>query len=264
MSSLRRLMKEATELTTTPSPDFHAAPTSDTNLYDWHFTLRGPPSPSPYSHGLYHGRIAFPPTYPLRPPSFRFLTPSGRFEVNREICLSISGAHEDGWQPAWGVRTALLAIRGVMGAEAGGQVGGVDVPDAVRRALASESRGWSCGVCGRCNAEILGDRPQDLPQDLPQGEGEGQGVQKESEAPGQGQGQAQGAAPGQEPAPAPAPQIQTATVPAQPYDRSQEHPSNPTVYYTDPWLDRAIIAVFFALVIMMMRRMLNADMADYY
>ena len=257
MSSLRRLMKEATELTTAPSPDFHAAPTSDTNLYDWHFTLRGPPSPSPYSHGLYHGRISFPPTYPLRPPSFRFLTPSGRFEVNREICLSISGAHEDGWQPAWGVRTALLAIRGVMGAEAGGQVGGVDVPDGVRRALARESRDWSCAVCGKCNGEILRELDEVLVG------GEGQSVQQE-EASGQGQGQGQEQVPASASPPAPAPQIQTQPQPQQPYDRSQEHPSNPTVYYTDPWLDRAIIAVFFALVIMVMRRMLNADMADYY
>jgi ubiquitin-conjugating enzyme E2 J1 len=37
------------------------------------------------------------------------MTPSGRFEANREICLSISGHHEETWQPAWGVRTALVA-----------------------------------------------------------------------------------------------------------------------------------------------------------
>ncbi|KAJ5121568.1 Ubiquitin-conjugating enzyme [Penicillium bovifimosum] len=98
--STRRLLKESTDLHKNPSPYFTAYPTSDTNLHDWHFTLTGPPS-TPYARGLYHGRITFPPTYPLRPPSFRFLTPSGRFEVNREICLSISGHHEETWQPAW-------------------------------------------------------------------------------------------------------------------------------------------------------------------
>src|SRR4051794_15491452 len=104
--STRRLLKESSDLHKNPSPYFTATPITDDNLHDWHFTLVGPPSPSPYSQGLYHGRITFPPTYPLRPPSFRFLTPSGRFEVNREICLSISGHHEETWQPAWGVRTA--------------------------------------------------------------------------------------------------------------------------------------------------------------
>ncbi|KAF2225812.1 ubiquitin-conjugating enzyme/RWD-like protein, partial [Elsinoe ampelina] len=116
--TIKRILQESKELTLHPSPDFAAHPL-DANLFEWHFTLRGPPS-SPYTGGLYHGRIVLPPSYPLRPPSFRFLTPSGRFEVNREICLSISGFHEETWQPAWGIRTALLAIRGFMDSESGG------------------------------------------------------------------------------------------------------------------------------------------------
>lgn len=158
-SSTRRLLKETTDLQKNPSPHFTAAPISDSSLHDWHFTLTGPPSPSPFSTGIYHGRITFPPTYPLRPPSFRFLTPSGRFEVNREICLSISGHHEESWQPAWGVRTALLAIRSYMDVDAKGQVGGLEMSEQGRRQLAGESRGWRCGVegCngGRTNEEIL-------------------------------------------------------------------------------------------------------------
>lgn len=152
-------MKEAAELSSSPSPHFHAAPTSDSNLYDWHFTLAGPPPPSPYAGGIYHGRIVLPPTYPLRPPSFRFLTPSGRFEVNREICLSISGHHEESWQPAWGIRTALLAIRSFMEGDARGQVGGLEgVSDEIRRQWAGMSRGWCCDVCGgRSNEEVLSE-----------------------------------------------------------------------------------------------------------
>ncbi|KAL6230876.1 ubiquitin-conjugating enzyme/RWD-like protein [Aspergillus navahoensis] len=154
--SVRRLMKEASELSSSPSPHFHAAPVSDSNLYDWHFTLAGPPPPSPYAGGIYHGRIVLPPTYPLRPPSFRFLTPSGRFEVNREICLSISGHHEETWQPAWGIRTALLAIRSFMEGDAKGQVGGLEgVSDEVRRQWARTSRSWRCEVCGKTNEELL-------------------------------------------------------------------------------------------------------------
>ncbi|EAL93946.1 ubiquitin-conjugating enzyme E2 [Aspergillus fumigatus Af293] len=155
--SHRRLLKEAAELASHPSPHFTAHPVSDSNLYDWHFTLAGPPPPSPYAGGIYHGRIVLPPSYPLRPPSFRFLTPSGRFEVNREICLSISGHHEETWQPAWGIRTALLALRSFMDADAKGQVGGLDVDVAVRRRYAVESRGWVCEVCegGRSNEEVL-------------------------------------------------------------------------------------------------------------
>ncbi|KAL3478678.1 ubiquitin-conjugating enzyme/RWD-like protein [Aspergillus californicus] len=148
--SLRRLMREASELSSSPSPHFHAGPVSDSNLYDWHFTLSGPPSPSPYAGGIYHGRIVLPATYPLRPPSFRFLTPSGRFEVNREICLSISGHHEESWQPAWGIRTSLTAIRSFMDGEAAGQVGGLDgVSDQIKREWAEQSRTWCCDVCSK-------------------------------------------------------------------------------------------------------------------
>ncbi|KAF3483291.1 ubiquitin-conjugating enzyme E2 J1 [Arthroderma uncinatum] len=159
-TTLRRLMKEAQELSpssSSPSPYFHAHPVSDSNLFDWHFTLAGPPAPSPYANGIYHGRIVLPPQYPLRPPSFRFLTPSGRFEVNREICLSISGHHEQTWQPAWGIRTALTGIRSFMDGEAKGQVGGLDATNEARKDWAKRSREWVCPGCaeGKTNEEVL-------------------------------------------------------------------------------------------------------------
>ncbi|KAK4137925.1 UBC-like protein [Trichocladium antarcticum] len=153
--TIRRILREAHELATSPSPDYHAAPL-DTDLFEWHFTLRGPPH-SAFATGIYHGRIVLPPAYPLRPPAFRFATPSGRFEPNRELCLSISGHHEETWQPAWGVRTALVALRSFMETDVRGQLGGVEAAEAVRRRLAAESGAWRCGVCcgGKSNAEIL-------------------------------------------------------------------------------------------------------------
>jgi len=150
--TIRRLLKETQELSSAakhPNPTFHAAPLSEDNLHEWHFTLLGPPAPSPYAGGIYHGRITLPPAYPMKPPNFRFLTPSGRFEVNREICLSISGFHEETWQPAWGVRLALTALRGFMGEEGtAGQVGGLESPKEVRERLARESKSWTCSGCG--------------------------------------------------------------------------------------------------------------------
>ncbi|KAF5877355.1 putative ubiquitin-conjugating enzyme protein [Botrytis fragariae] len=175
--TLKRIMKEAAELSQHPSPDYTASPASDTDLFDWHFTLRGPPSSS-FAEGIYHGRIVLPPQYPLRPPSFRFLTPSGRFEVNREICLSISGHHEETWQPAWGIRTALVALRSFMETSPSGQLGGVDASDSIRKRIAGESRGWKCGVCGgRSCEEILGEAEQ-LAKEL---ESEGTGSNREEE-----------------------------------------------------------------------------------
>ncbi|KAK2627398.1 hypothetical protein QTJ16_003364 [Diplocarpon rosae] len=152
--TIKRILREASELANSPSRDFHASPASDADLFDWHFTLRGPPS-SAFQSGIYHGRIVLPPTYPLRPPSFRFLTPSGRFEVNREICLSISGHHEETWMPAWGVRTALTALRSFMETDAKGQLGGLDTSKEERERIALDSGSWKCGTCGKSNSEIL-------------------------------------------------------------------------------------------------------------
>ncbi|KAK3308873.1 ubiquitin-conjugating enzyme/RWD-like protein [Chaetomium strumarium] len=155
--TIRRILREAHELTTSPSPDYHAEPL-ESDLFEWHFTLRGPPH-SAFEAGIYHGRIVLPPSYPLRPPSFRFLTPSGRFETNREICLSISGHHEETWQPAWGIRTALVALRTFMETDVKGQLGGLEAGEQVRRRLAAESVGWRCGACGggKTNGEILAE-----------------------------------------------------------------------------------------------------------
>ncbi|KAK4226219.1 ubiquitin-conjugating enzyme E2 J1 [Podospora fimiseda] len=156
--TIKRILRESHELATSPSPDLHAVPL-ETDLFEWHFTLRGPPN-SPFENGIYHGRIVLPPTYPLRPPSFRFLTPSGRFEVNREICLSISGHHEETWQPAWGVRTALVALRSFMETDVKGQLGGMESNEATRKQLAAESKKWTCPGCcnnGKSNEEIMRD-----------------------------------------------------------------------------------------------------------
>ncbi|KAI8952204.1 ubiquitin-conjugating enzyme/RWD-like protein [Xylaria longipes] len=153
--TIKRILREAAELSNSPSPEYTAAPL-DSDLFEWHFTLRGPPK-SAFAEGIYHGRIVLPPAYPLSPPSFRFTTPSGRFEPNREICLSISGHHEETWQPAWGVRTALVALRTFMETGAGGQIGGLDTSDAVRARLAASSRAWRCGVCARTNEEIIAE-----------------------------------------------------------------------------------------------------------
>ncbi|ERF68677.1 hypothetical protein EPUS_05738 [Endocarpon pusillum Z07020] len=161
-TTVRRLLREVRELSaasSNPNPSFHAHPVSDEDLFEWHFTLLGPPSPSPYAGGLYHGRISLPLTYPLKPPNFRFLTPSGRFEVNREICLSISGFHEESWMPAWGIRTALVALRTFMGEQGtAGQVGGMEASENFRNVLAKSSRQWRCDGCGgKTNEEIMRD-----------------------------------------------------------------------------------------------------------
>ncbi|KAK7203305.1 ubiquitin-conjugating enzyme/RWD-like protein, partial [Myxozyma melibiosi] len=154
--AIRRILREAKELAEA-DPDIYAAPAED-DLFEWHFVIRGPPS-SVYEHGLYHGRINLPSNYPMSPPSFRFLHDSGRFEVNREICLSISNFHVEEWQPAWGIRMALVALRSFMLTSADGAVGSIDgVPDETRRKIAERSRSFVCPKCRVRNDCLLADK----------------------------------------------------------------------------------------------------------
>jgi ubiquitin-conjugating enzyme E2 J1 len=287
-----RVVKEAAEITTNPTPDLYAAPLEE-NLFEWHFTIRGAPEPSPFAGGVYHGRIILPPAYPLRPPSFRFLTPSGRFEPNREICLSISGHHEETWQPAWGIRTALVAIRSFMDTDAGGQVGGMSAPDNVRKALAEKSRGYSCAGCGKAALAILEEQEQRCKELGVEATDEEENplVGKigliepkkdantaEASAPPPATPQSEDVVAGSEPelstvatdrevqpahTPQPQPQSQNPAVTraqtqpqAQPPTQPQQLPLQPVpvTTTTDAWIDKAIIGIVIALVLMILRR----------
>jgi ubiquitin-conjugating enzyme E2 J1 len=107
------------------------------DIFEWHCTIRGP-SGTEFEGGLYHFRILLPAEYPFRPPSLMMLTPNGRFELNTKICISFTNYHEEEWQPAWGVRTAILGLQGffpLKGSAASG-VGSVEYPVSERKRLA--------------------------------------------------------------------------------------------------------------------------------
>jgi len=90
------------------------------------------------------------------------LTPNGRFELNTKICISFTNYHEEEWQPAWGVRTAILGLQGffpLKGSAANG-VGSVEYPVSERKRLALVSREWVCPKCQQTNLESLPDPPQ--------------------------------------------------------------------------------------------------------
>lgn len=148
LPSVKRILQEARELELEPSDQFRAAPLED-NLFEWHFTVRGPDDTA-FAGGRYHGRLLMPAEYPFKPPTIMMLTPNGRFEVRKRICLSISDFHPEHWQPAWGVRTIMTALIGFFPSPADGAIGGLDYTAAERARLAARSMAWSCDGCGEC------------------------------------------------------------------------------------------------------------------
>lgn len=125
---------------------FRVFPLED-NFLEWHFTLLGP-ADSAFAGGLYHGRLQFQPDYPFTPPNLYFTTPNGRFEVNTKICLTVTGFHPEAWQPAWGVRTMLIAIREHFLVSDSASVGSIVLSDRERKLLAVKSQAVSCKRCG--------------------------------------------------------------------------------------------------------------------
>ncbi|KAF9533384.1 UBC-like protein [Crepidotus variabilis] len=152
-SAVKRIMQEAKELANDPCTDYTAAP-----LEEWHCTLRGSPG-TEFEGGLYHFRILLPAEYPFRPPAIMVLTPNGRFELNTKICISFTSYHEELWQPAWGVRTAIIGLQGFfpLKGQAAVGVGSIEYPASERKRLAALSREWTCPHCQRSNVEILPD-----------------------------------------------------------------------------------------------------------
>jgi len=150
--AVKRLMREAAEMSI-PTSDYFAAPLED-NLFEWHFTVRGPED-TEFQGGIYHGRIIVPAEYPMKPPDIIVLTPNGRFEVGKKICLSISGFHPETWQPSWSIRTALLAIIGFMPTPGQGTIGSLDYTPDERKALARRSVDWCCTQCGTASTLLL-------------------------------------------------------------------------------------------------------------
>ncbi|OWY90522.1 Ubiquitin-conjugating enzyme E2, partial [Phytophthora megakarya] len=186
-TAIKRIQGDVREMITNPSDQYAAAPLevsnyqhypvrsdffAQTNMFDWHFTLRGPRD-TEFEGGIYHGRIILPSDYPFKPPNIMLLTPNGRFEVKKKICLSISAYHPEEWQPAWGVRLILEALISFMPTKGEGAIGALDFPAEERKRLAKlvragvfivesvadccgcfQSVDYKCETCGRV-ADLL-------------------------------------------------------------------------------------------------------------
>ena len=101
--------------TSTSVSNFIAIPDSR-NIFEWHFVIYGLKD-SPYEGGYYHGKLLFPSEYPMKPPGIIMITPSGRFDPKKRICLSISDFHPETWNPVWKTETIMTALVSFMNSD---------------------------------------------------------------------------------------------------------------------------------------------------
>eukprot|EP00616_Rhizochromulina_sp_CCMP1243_P009960 CAMPEP_0118967690 /NCGR_PEP_ID=MMETSP1173-20130426/5046_1 /TAXON_ID=1034831 /ORGANISM="Rhizochromulina marina cf, Strain CCMP1243" /LENGTH=215 /DNA_ID=CAMNT_0006916703 /DNA_START=70 /DNA_END=713 /DNA_ORIENTATION=+ len=137
----RRLRKEYAGLAKNPLEHIDAVPL-ESNIREWHYVVRGAAG-TPYEGGFYHGKLEFPKDYPLKPPSIRLLTPSGRFKEDRRLCFSFSDFHPESWNPMWSVSTILVGFQSFM-LESDPTLGSIETSSKQRRKLAAQSLEFNC------------------------------------------------------------------------------------------------------------------------
>ncbi|ORY94907.1 ubiquitin-conjugating enzyme/RWD-like protein [Syncephalastrum racemosum] len=135
-SAFKRLTKEYLEIQKNPPPFIIARPV-ESNILEWHYVIRGPPE-TPYEGGEYYGRLTFPSDYPFKPPAIRMTTPSGRFQPDTRLCLTMSDFHPSLWNPSWSVPTILNGLLSFMTTDET-TTGSIKTTDAEKRIFAARS-----------------------------------------------------------------------------------------------------------------------------
>ena len=143
--TLGRINKDIQHMRKCSNCEFTAAPLPG-NLFEWHFTIRGP-TETPYENGIYHGKIILPSNWPMSPPDIYFLTENGRFAINKKICLTITSFHKEEWVPSWTFETILQAIISMFPVPTPGAIGSIETPDEQVRSLAEKSHKYVCPKC---------------------------------------------------------------------------------------------------------------------
>lgn len=79
------------------------------NLTIWYFIVYDLKA-TEYDGGIYLGKVILPPKYPFKAPDFQFLTPSGRFEINKKLCTSFTGYHQELYSPSWNIASMCAGL----------------------------------------------------------------------------------------------------------------------------------------------------------
>ncbi|TDH68915.1 hypothetical protein CCR75_004156 [Bremia lactucae] len=137
----KRLRKEYLAMQRKPVEYIQAVPL-ETNILEWHYVITGTTG-SPYEGGFYHGKLKFPPEYPMKPPSVMMITPNGRFKTNQRLCLSMSDFHPETWNPMWSVSSILTGLYSFM-LENQTTLGSISTTDGQKRKYAMASLETNC------------------------------------------------------------------------------------------------------------------------
>jgi len=104
----KRFIREKEILANSPL-HYTTAYSDDDNPLIWYCLIVGQKD-TPYYGGHYIYKIAHSKNYPAEPPDYYFLTPSGRYEIEKKICLTNSSYHKEQWSSTWNINTILVSF----------------------------------------------------------------------------------------------------------------------------------------------------------
>jgi ubiquitin-protein ligase len=107
MANSRRIQTDLKLITTDPPPGVRLV--QQKNLLEWETEIDGPEQ-SAWENGTFRLSIQFPPDYPFKPPTVRFITPIYHPNVNDQggICLDLL---IDKWLPSYHAGSVMVSIR---------------------------------------------------------------------------------------------------------------------------------------------------------
>lgn len=114
--TVKRINGEIKQFVKNKNENISIYPNPD-NILEIYFKIKGLQN-SNFENGEYICKLVHHPQYPLKAPDYYVLTPNGRFEINRKICLTNSAYHQGDWAPAaWNLLTLLNGFHNIWHSE---------------------------------------------------------------------------------------------------------------------------------------------------
>ncbi|KNC74760.1 hypothetical protein SARC_12702 [Sphaeroforma arctica JP610] len=89
-------------------PHYDTVECADDNILMWNVTLL--PQVAPFNRGAFKYTITFPPNYPFKAPSVKFLTKIYHPNIDEKGAVCLGLLKTDNWKPATNVTQVLAAI----------------------------------------------------------------------------------------------------------------------------------------------------------
>lgn len=135
--TLKRLKNDYKLLRKSKDPNFEAQPDPN-NLLIWWVLIKGSKD-TDYEGGYYLIKIIHDKNYPINPPNFMMMTPSGRYIIEQKICISNTTYHANEWSPSWTIESQIVGFISIMNDDREHGISHIKRPSHLRKKLAKES-----------------------------------------------------------------------------------------------------------------------------